>query len=99
MDARSSGPGPAVVLTADLELLDQVLAVAAAADVEPHVVTDAGSVRPLWTSASTVVVGVDQAARLASLVLPRRPDVFVVGEGCRAGDEQTRLYTQVDRPS
>jgi secretion/DNA translocation related CpaE-like protein len=67
------------VLTADLELLDDVLAVAAAAGVEPQVVADAGSVRPLWTAAATVVVGVDQAAQLAKLVLPRRPDVFVVG--------------------
>jgi secretion/DNA translocation related CpaE-like protein len=68
------------VLTADLELLDDVLAVAAAAGVEPQVVADAGSVRPLWAAAATVVVGVDQAAQLAKLVLPRRPDVFVVGQ-------------------
>lgn len=70
----------AVVVTADLELLDHVLAVAAAAGVEPEVVGDAASVRPMWTAASTVIVGVDQAARLATMVLPRRPEVFVVGE-------------------
>lgn len=68
------------MLTADLELLDHVLAVAAAAGVEPQVVADAGSIRSVWTSAATVVVGVDQAPQLAGMVLPRRPDVFVVGE-------------------
>ena len=80
MDDRLSGSSSAVVVTADLELLDHVLAVAAAAGVEPQVVADAGSLRSVWASASTVVVGVDQAPQLASMVLPRRPDVFVVGE-------------------
>lgn len=68
------------MVTADVELLDHVLAVAAAAGVEPQVVSDAGAVRPVWATAATVVVGVDQAARLASLVLPRRGEVFVVGQ-------------------
>jgi secretion/DNA translocation related CpaE-like protein len=80
MDSRSRAAAPAVVLTRDLELLDQVLAVAAAAGVEPDVVGDAGSVRPLWASAPTIIVGVDQAPPLANLVLPRRSEVFVVGE-------------------
>lgn len=30
---------------------------------------------------------------------PGRVDVFVVGAGCRAGAEQTLLYTRLDRPS
>jgi secretion/DNA translocation related CpaE-like protein len=80
MDDRLSGSTSAVVVTADLELLDHVLAVAAAAGVEPQVVADAGSLRSVWATAATVVVGVDQAQQLASMVLPRRPDVFVVGE-------------------
>ena len=70
----------AVVLTGDLELLDHVLAVAAAAGVEPQVMADAGQIRSLWAVAATVVVGVDQAAQLANMVLPRRSEVFVVGE-------------------
>lgn len=73
-------PAQPVVVTADLELLDQVLAVAAAAGVEPQVIRDAGSVRPVWKSAAALIVGVDQAAQLAGMVLPRRPEVFVVGE-------------------
>jgi len=79
MGSRASG-STAVVVTGDLELLDHVLAVAAAAGVEPEVVRDAGSVRPVWSAATTVIVGVDQAPDLATMVLPRRPQVFVVGE-------------------
>lgn len=78
--SERGAPASAVVVTADIELLDHVLAVAAAAGVEPQVVTDAGAVRPLWSTAATVIVGVDQAGQLANLVLPRRPEVFVVGE-------------------
>ena len=72
--------GTCAVVTGDLELLDQVLATAAAAAVEPTVVADAAAVRPLWGSAAVVVVGVDQAAQLAGLSLRRRPEVYVVGE-------------------
>lgn len=70
---------PTVVVTADVELLDDVLSVAAAAGVEPHVAADAGSVRPIWMTAAMIIVGVDQAARIAAMVLPRRADVYVVG--------------------
>jgi secretion/DNA translocation related CpaE-like protein len=81
MDARSKDSAPpAVVVTADLGLLDQVLAVAAAAGVETQVVAEAGSVRSMWSGANTIIVGVDQAAQLANMVLPRRSEVFVVGE-------------------
>ena len=80
MGVREKEPSAAVVVTADLELLDHVLAVAEAAGVELQVVSDAGLVRPLWAAASTVVLGVDQAAHVAQLVLPRRPGVFVVGQ-------------------
>lgn len=67
------------MVTSDLELLDQVLATAAAAAVEPTVVADGSAVRSLWTSAAIVVVGVDQAPQLAGLSLSRRPEVYVVG--------------------
>ena len=82
------GPGviDPVLLTGDPDLLDQVLAVAAVAGVEPQVVSDAGAMRAVWGSTSMVIVGVDQAAQLAGLVLPRRPGVFVVG-GDAALDE------------
>lgn len=68
-----------VVVTADANLLDDVRAVAAAAVVEPQVAADAGSVRPVWMSAAALIIGVDQAARIAGMVLPRRAEVYVVG--------------------
>ena len=80
MQARGKAHAPAVVVTADLELLDHILAVAAAAGVEPQVVADPGAVRPLWSSAAVVIVGADSAAGVANLVLPPRPGVLVVGE-------------------
>jgi secretion/DNA translocation related CpaE-like protein len=68
-----------VVITADAELLDHVLSVTAAVGVEPQVASDPGAVRPWWTSASTVLVGVDQAGAVAAMVLPRRAEVYLVG--------------------
>ncbi|QDP95118.1 septum formation initiator [Microlunatus elymi] len=71
-------PGPLVV-TADLELLDNVLAAAAAAGVEPTVTAEPGSIRPLWSAAPLVVIGADRAGQVAELVLPHRTEVFVAG--------------------
>lgn len=71
--------GTCAVVTADPELLDQVLATAAAAAVEPTVISDTTALRPLWSSAAIVVVGIDQAAQLAGLAWSRRPEVYVVG--------------------
>ena len=71
--------GTCAVVTADLELLDQVLATAAAAAVEPTVVSDVAALRPLWASAAIVVVGIDHAPQLAGMALSRRPEVYVVG--------------------
>lgn len=79
MDARGQASAAAVVVTEDPELLEHVLAVAAAAGVQPQVVAEVGAVRQLWAGASTIMVGVDKAAHLADMVLSRRPGVFVVG--------------------
>lgn len=68
-----------VVITADPELLDHILSVTAAVGVEPYVASDPGALRPLWSGASTVLVGVDQAAPVSALVLPRRAEVYVLG--------------------
>lgn len=80
MDVPGKCLSPPVVVTADLDLLDHILSVAAAVGVEPQVVADAGAVRPVWSAASLVVVGADQAPVVSNLVLPRRPGVLVVGE-------------------
>lgn len=69
------------VATEDPELLEQILATAAAAAVEPSVVSTVAALRPHWSSADVVVVGVDTAAGVAAAALPRRPEVFVVGAG------------------
>ena len=75
---RTPPRGP-LVITADLELLDHVLAAAAAAGVEPHVVDDAAAARSLWRAEQMIIVGRDRARQLASLALPRRAEVFLVG--------------------
>lgn len=76
--ARSERAG-ALVLTADLELLDSILAAAAAAGVEPTVTAEPSMLRSQWAAAPIVVVGADRARPSAELVLPRRTDVYVVG--------------------
>ncbi len=72
------GRGPLVV-TADLDLLDHVLAAAAAAGVEPTVVDDPVAARASWRTQEMVIVGEDRARQLAQLALPRRAEVFLVG--------------------
>lgn len=73
-----------MVVTADPELLDHILSVTAAVGLEPQVATDPGALRPSWSNASAVLIGVDQAAAVAAMVLPRRADVYVLG---RAEDQ------------
>jgi len=72
------------VVTADDELLDHILSVTAAVGMEPQVASDPGTLRPSWSSAPAVLIGVDQAAAVAAMVLPRRADVYVLG---RAEDQ------------
>ncbi len=89
MDPRRLGQTTVMVATADPELLDQVLSVTAVVGVEPLVVTDPGLLRPHWTSASMLLLGVDQAARVAALGLPRRAEVYLVaGEQTSAAQAQ-----------
>lgn len=78
-----------VVLATDPDLLDRVLAIAAAAGVEPRVLPDAGAIRGLWSIADLVIVGLEVAPRLATLGLPRRDDVYLVAAD-EAGGEAPR---------
>lgn len=76
------GPRPSpVIVTADVALLDTILAASAAAGVEPTVVADPPGLRPLWAAAPLVVVGADLARPVADLVLPRRTEVYLAGTG------------------
>jgi len=67
------------VLTADSDLLDDVLRASAAASVPVDVVPDPGAARRAWTDAPLVVVGDDTAAAVMELGLLRRPGVVLVG--------------------
>jgi len=94
MVAHRSNTASPVVLTTDADLLDHVLAVAAVAQVEPHVLADTSSLRAEWSAASMVVVGADSAARVAALLLPRRTGVYLIG-AAEAGDELSRWSVQL----
>jgi len=88
--ARSPGPGGSdrhpLVLTADLEILDGILAATAAADVEPTVCETAAAIRPFWSRSPMVIIGADQARQAAELLLPHRTEVFVVGPPARLAE-------------
>jgi secretion/DNA translocation related CpaE-like protein len=78
MDPHSLGQTNVVVAIADPELLDQVLSVTAVVGVEPLVLSEPGQLRPHWASASMLLVGVDQADRVAAMGLPRRTEIYLV---------------------
>lgn len=69
-----------LVVTADDQLLDAVLAAAAAAEVTPTLVSDAGSARRAWPDAAVVLVGVDQAAAVTAARLGTRSGVLIVSD-------------------
>jgi len=73
-------PRPLVV-TEDPHLLDDVLRLAAVAGIEPEVVDGPVAARSRWRVAPLVVIGVDCAARCASLGPARRPGVLLVARG------------------
>ncbi|GAA0935217.1 septum formation initiator [Kribbella koreensis] len=71
-------PLPAVLLaTTDDLLLDDLLRLAAAAELTPHVEHDLLGLRRNWQTATLVVVGDDLASPLAQTQPPRRPGVLV----------------------
>ncbi|MFY0408794.1 septum site-determining protein Ssd [Solicola sp. PLA-1-18] len=72
-----------VVVTADEQVLEELLRLCAAADVVPVVAGDVASARRAWTSAAVVVVDAVEAALLATHSPPRRSEVHLVA---RRGD-------------
>lgn len=68
-----------LLLTADSALLDDVLRLAAAADVEVEVAHAVPAARASWQTAPLILVGADLAEDLAHRDPPRRPGVVVVG--------------------
>ena len=79
-----AGAGRTLVLSADEELVDDLLRLASAAAVELVVVPEAGAARGTWGAAPLVLVGDDQAAAVIDAGLPRRRGVVVVGRSLDA---------------
>jgi secretion/DNA translocation related CpaE-like protein len=74
-------PPPALLVTRDELLLEDLLRLSAAAGTTLDVAHDTTSALRAWPSASLVLVGADQAAVVADQRPPRRDDVHVVGHG------------------
>jgi len=73
-----SAPTPVVLVSEEAELVERVLAVAAPLDLEPETLVEEARVRAAWRSAALVLVGLDAAARVAAMVLPRRTEVYLL---------------------
>lgn len=69
--------GP-LLLTADSGLVEDILALAAAADVTVNIVTEPIAALASWTRAAMVLIGADLADEVARLGAVRRANVFVV---------------------
>ncbi len=70
-----------LVMTADAELLDAILRLAAAAGCELHRVVDAAQARALWAHAPLVLLDMAAAERCVAAGLPRRAGVVVAARG------------------
>ena len=87
MTAAASRPlprsfaGRPLVVTADDELLDELLRLLAAAGAEPEVATGGPALRRAHRSAPLVLVGADALAAGVLRARPRRPGLVVVSAG------------------
>jgi secretion/DNA translocation related CpaE-like protein len=72
-------PARSLVVTADPDVLDDLLRLAATAGTELEVAADGGSARRSWSAAPFVVVAADAVDGCARLRLPRRADVVLLG--------------------
>jgi secretion/DNA translocation related CpaE-like protein len=74
----AAAPVRPLVVTADPDLLDDVLRLSAAAGVDVDVVPDPLSASMPWSLAPLVLVGDDASTALSRRVMPRRPGVVLV---------------------
>jgi secretion/DNA translocation related CpaE-like protein len=82
MSARTSvrtGPRLPLVVTADPDLLDDLLRLAAAGGTELDVAPDPAAARSRIPAAPLVVIGADQAAACLRARVPRRPGTVLAG--------------------
>jgi secretion/DNA translocation related CpaE-like protein len=70
-----------LVVTADADLLDDILRLAAAGGSEVEVAPDPAGARPRFAAAPLVVIGLDQLEPCLRARLPRRTPLIVVGRG------------------
>jgi len=74
----------ALFVTDDVDLLDDLLRVAAAAHLESEVASSATAAATRWSAADLVLVGVDLADQVSAAGLPTRPELLLVTRGGRS---------------
>ena len=73
-----NGEGAAPLLaTDDVELLDDLLRLSAAAQIRPDIAMSLAAVRSRWSSSPLVMVGADMAEQIQRAHVPRRPSVVL----------------------
>lgn len=88
-------PGRApLILTADRALHDELVALAAAADVTPATAEEPLAALAAWTRAPVVLLGADLAEQVARIAPEKRPHLYVVSRE-RAPDELFRTALHV----
>jgi secretion/DNA translocation related CpaE-like protein len=89
--ARKTSPGidrcRPLVVTNDVELLDDLLRLAAACEVELNVARDGVAARQYWFDAPLVLIGGPDGPGCAAARLPRRPGVVLVAQGSMAAPD------------
>ena len=80
MTSENPAAARPLLVTADPDVLDELLRVAATAGVEVDVAPDGAAARGRWATAAVVVVGQDAAASCARSRLPRRPRIVLLGD-------------------
>ncbi|MEY9214199.1 septum site determining protein [Thermobifida halotolerans] len=93
----SADPVRPLVVTDDAELLDDLLRLAAAANVEVTVVPSAARCGRYWTDAPLVAVGVDLVGALAHTEPQRHPNAVVVGRTSAAPTSDVGVYADALR--
>lgn len=74
-----TNPTPPLLVSADPRLIESVQAAAAGAGIIPELARDEAAIIRWWRSAQCVVIGIDKASLVASLGLPKRSAVLLVG--------------------
>lgn len=75
-----------LAVTADPDLLDELLRLAAAGGIELDVAADPVAARPRFAAAPLVLLGIDLAQRCHRAGLPRRPSVVLIGRSSELTD-------------